>query len=104
MQEQRDITYYLPDVSTTTRLAGFFSLFADSSRLRLLSALALCNMRVTDIASALEMNQTTVSHQLKLLRTMGAVTYKRQGKELFYSLADNKINEVLLLGVEYLGY
>ena len=100
--DQRNLSYYLPDVATTRRLAEFFALFADSSRLRLLSALAITDLCVTDIAQALNMNQTTVSHQLKRLKSMGIVDYERQGKILYYSLKDTKVNEVLLIGVEYL--
>ncbi|MEG1528144.1 MAG: metalloregulator ArsR/SmtB family transcription factor [Clostridia bacterium] len=103
-KDRKDIAYYLPDVNATSKLATFFSLFADSSRLRLISLLALCNMCVNDISQMLGMNQTTVSHQLKLLKQMQIVRSDRQGKTIFYSLSNTKINEVLLFGVEYLGY
>ena len=57
-----------------------------------------------DISKTLNINQTTVSHQLRLLRDNGVVKYKRQGKIVFYSLKNDLINEVLLKGVEFLGY
>lgn len=100
---KRDLNYYLPDSSSTRKLADFFFLFSDSNRLRLLSALSITTLCVNDIADVLHLNQTTVSHQLKLLRDMGIVKYKRQGKIIFYSLANKKINEVLLIGVDYLS-
>ena len=100
---RKQLDYYLPERSATERLARFFALFADDSRLRMLSALAISEMCVTDLARVLGMNQTTVSHQLRQLKDSGAVKQTRQGRVIFYSLADVKINEVLLCGVECLG-
>ena len=101
---QKELTYYLPDAEMTEKLAGLFALFADRSRLRMLSALSISEMCVTDLACVLKMNQTTVSHQLQLLRNTGMVVCKRQGKTIFYRLATDKINQVMLSGVEYLGF
>ncbi len=103
-QTQQELEYYLPNNTTTNRLAQFFSIFADNTRIRLLSALAICPLCVGDIAELLCANQTTVSHQLKILRDLGVVKYVRSGKVLKYSICNAKINEILLLGVEYLGY
>ena len=100
----QDLEYYLPDKQSTKKIAQFFAVFADCSRLRLLSALAISPLCVSDIASILEMNQTTVSHQLKTLRDLGFVDFDRRGKILYYKLTNPKINEILLLGVEHLGY
>lgn len=102
--QMTQLTYYLPDKTSSVRLADFFSLLSDGNRLRLLSALALSKLCVSDLARLLEMHQTAISHQLKLLRTMGVVKYTRKGKAVYYELADNRINEVLLSGVEYIGY
>lgn len=79
-------------------------MFSDNSRVRLLSALAISPLCVTDLSALLDMNQTTVSHQLKILRDMDVVTYERKGKVLYYRIANSKINDILLIGVEYLGY
>lgn len=103
-RKQKELTYYLPDREMSQRLAELFSLFADKTRLRMISALSITEMCVTDLAAVLEMNQTTVSHQLQLLRNTGMVTFSRQGKTVFYRLATNKINQVMLSGVEYLGF
>ena len=100
----QDLEYYLPDKQSTKKIAQFFAVFADCSRLRLLSALAISPLCVSDIASILEMNQTTVSHQLKTLRDLGFVDFERHGKILYYKLTNPKITEILLLGVEHLGY
>ena len=95
---------YVPDDEVLQEVAGFFNIFSDLTRLKMLSALAISEMCVTDLSVMLNLNQTTVSHQLRLLRDLGAVKYKRQGKILFYSLKNDLISEVLLKGVEFLGY
>ena len=100
----QDLEYYMPDKESTKKIARFFSVFADCTRLRLLSALAISPLCVTDLANILDTNQTTVSHQLKTLRDLGMVDFERRGKILYYKITNPKINEILLLGVEYLGY
>ena len=95
---------YVPTEEMLFDLVKFFSLFSDVTRLKMLSALAISEMCVTDISSVLSINQTTVSHQLRLLKNLGAVRMRRQGKVIFYSLRNELINDVLLKGVEFLGY
>ena len=95
---------YVPDDDVLQEVACFFNVFSDLTRLKMLSALAISEMCVTDLSSILSLNQTTVSHQLRILRDLGAVKYRRQGKILFYSLKNEIINEVLLKGVEFLGF
>ncbi len=99
-----DMDCYLPDDVSVKRIARFFALLSDPSRVKLLSALTISPLCVTDIADILKMNQTTVSHQLRMLRDMDIVTCERQGKILKYKIANPKINEILLVGVEYLGF
>ena len=70
----------------------------------MISALAISEMCVSDISELLCLNQTTVSHQLRLLKNLNAVKTKRQGKVVFYSLRNEILNDVLLKGVEFLGY
>ena len=85
-------------------LVCFFTIFSDGTRLKILSALAISEMCVNDISKLLMLNQTTVSHQLRLLKNLNAVKAKRQGKVIFYSLKNDLINDILLKGVEYLGF
>ena len=99
-----DMDCYLPDDVSVKRIARFFALLSDPSRVKLLSALTISPLCVTDIADILKMNQTTVSHQLRMLRDMDIVTCERQGKILKYKIANPKINEILLVGVENLGF
>ena len=95
---------YVPDGEILDGLVCFFSIFVDPTRVRMLSALAISEMCVTDLAGILSLNQTTVSHQLRFLRNIGIVQSRRQGKIIFYSLVNDTVNDVLLKGVEFLGY
>ncbi len=95
---------YVPKGEILDELVCFFSIFSDYTRLKMISALAISEMCVSDLSTLLKLNQTTVSHQLRLLKNLNAVTTKRQGKVIFYSLRNDTLSEVLLKGVEFLGY
>ncbi len=69
-------------------MAAFFGILADPNRLRLLSALAHQELCVCDLAAALKMTESAVSHQLRVLRSQRLVTYRRAGRNIYYSLAD----------------
>lgn len=95
---------YVPQGEILDDLVCFFSIFSDYTRLKMISALAISEMCVSDLSRILKLNQTTVSHQLRLLKNLNAVTTKRQGKVVFYSLRNDTLSDVLLKGVEFLGY
>ncbi len=95
---------FLPDKRKLEDLSCLFALFAEPTRLRILSILSISEMCVTDISRMLDINQTTVSHQLKNLKDFGLVSSKRQGKIVFYRIGDGVVSKVFLSGVEYLGY
>ncbi|MCD8373343.1 MAG: metalloregulator ArsR/SmtB family transcription factor [Clostridia bacterium] len=97
------IIEYVPDGDVLDSIVCFFSVFADCTRVRMLSALAISEMCVTDLSRVLGINQTTVSHQLRLLKNLGIVKCERQGKIIFYSLVNDTVNDVMLKGVEFLG-
>lgn len=97
------IEEYVPSGDILEGVVCFFSVFADYTRVKILSALAISELCVTDLSRVLQINQTTVSHQLRYLKSAGIVNSVRQGKIVFYSLADEKINDVILKGVEFLG-
>lgn len=101
---QNLINDYVPSGEILDELVCFFTIFADYTRLKMISALAISEMCVTDLAKMLKLNQTTVSHQLRLLKNLNAVKTQRQGKVIFYSLRNETLNDVLLKGVEFLGY
>ena len=73
------------------RMAEFFGVLGDPNRWRILSALALQSMRVRDLAEAVEMTDSAVSHQLRILRTMRLVRYVKQGRNVIYCLKDQHI-------------
>ena len=100
--KQQNIIDYMPNDATLKQLANFFSAFSDPTRVKILTALCISNMCVGDISKTLGLNQTTVSHQLKFLKTNGAVESFRQGKIVFYSIASESINNVMLGGVDCL--
>jgi len=83
-------------------LAEFFSVFADPTRLRILFLLLNKDMCVGRIARELELEQSTVSYQLKILRHLKLVRAKREGKNMRYSIDDDHIKEILKLGVAHL--
>jgi len=95
---------YVPQGEILDDLVCFFSIFSDYTRLKMISALAISEMCVSDLSLLLKLNQTTVSHQLRLLKNLNAVKTRRQGKVIFYSLRNETLNDVLLKGVEFLGY
>ena len=94
---------YVPQGEVLEGVVCFFSVFADYTRIKILAALAISEMCVTDLSRILKINQTTVSHQLRYLKSAGIVRCVRQGKIIFYSLTDDSINDVILKGVEFLG-
>ncbi len=73
------------------RMAEFFSLLGDPNRLRILSALAVSELCVCDLAAAVKMSESAVSHQLRTLRSMRLVGYRRQGRNVFYYLKDSHV-------------
>ena len=100
---QNLIENYVPQGDILEGFVCFFSVFADYTRVKILSALAISELCVTDLSRILDINQTTVSHQLRFLKSAGIVKCVRQGKIIFYSLTDDSINDVLLKGIEFLG-
>ena len=101
---QEMVNEYVPSGEILDDLVCFFSIFSDYTRLKMISALAISEMCVSDLSRLLKLNQTTVSHQLRLLKNLNAVKTKRQGKVVFYSLRNDALSDVLLKGVEFFGY
>lgn len=84
-------------------LAELFKVFGDSTRIRILYVLFEAEMCVCDIADALEMTQSAISHQLKILKQSKLVKARREGKSIFYSLADDHVSVILEKGLEHIG-
>lgn len=97
-----EILEFLPTAKTLRKMAGFFQNFADDTRLKILTCLSISDMCVNDLAKVLDLNQTTVSHQLGLLRNCGLISFRRVGKILIYSLHKKTVNELMLTAVQCL--
>ncbi|MBO4769713.1 MAG: helix-turn-helix transcriptional regulator [Clostridia bacterium] len=93
----------LPPEKEIDRLASFFSIFGDSTRIRILLVLADGEFCVADIASILEMGVSAISHQLRILKQAQLVRSRRNGKNLFYSLADSHVHSIISQGVEHIN-
>ncbi len=91
----------VPDRETTERIADLFKAFADSTRVQILSNLVGRELCVTDIAEAVELSQSAVSHQLRILKQMYLIKYRRDGKNILYSLADDHVLTILQMGLEH---
>ena len=93
----------MPTDEELQSLADFFRIFGDSTRIRILYALSQSELCVCDIASLLGMGQSAISHQLRILKQMRLVKFRREGKSELYSLADGHIETILAQGMEHIG-
>ena len=93
----------MPAGEELQNLAEFFRVFGDSTRIRILYALSQSELCVCDIASLLGMGQSAISHQLRILKQMRLVKFRREGKSVLYSLADSHIETILVQGMEHIG-
>lgn len=83
-------------------LAELFKVFGDSTRIKILYALFEAELCVCDIARILNLTQSAVSHQLKVLKTARLVKPRREGKTIFYSLADDHVRRIIAQGMEHI--
>ena len=98
----RMIRTFVPSNQDLSDMCAFFSIFCDVTRMKMLSALSIDELCVSDLAALLNLNQTTVSHQLKLLRDAGLVATRREGKIIFYRIASEHVEKVMSAGTVYL--
>ena len=82
-------------------IAEVFKAFGDTTRVRILSLLLHQELCVGDIADALEMSQSAISHQLRILKQMHPIKFRREGKNAVYSLADDHVRTILEMGLEH---
>ncbi|MCI9347579.1 MAG: winged helix-turn-helix transcriptional regulator [Lachnospiraceae bacterium] len=83
-------------------LAELFKIFGDPTRIRILYAMLDTERCVNDIAGILQMSQSSVSHQLRILKTSKLVKSRREGKSIFYSLDDEHVRAILNMGMEHI--
>lgn len=98
----RDAAENMPPLDTLFSLAELFKMFGDSTRIRIMCALFGRELCVCDIAELLNIGQSAVSHQLRLLRTASLVKVRRDGKSAFYSLDDEHIYKIFEMGLEHI--
>ena len=91
----------MPDEDTLYDLAELFRIFGDSTRIRILYVLFEAEMCVCDIAQLLGMTQSAISHQLRALKNARLVKGRRDGKTVFYSLADDHVKAIIHQGLDH---
>lgn len=99
----RDVRKQFLDQESYITLATLFKLFGDSTRIRILHALEQHELCVCDLAALLGVTKSAVSHQLKSLRIARLVTYRKEGQNVYYSLADDHVKRILDLGYEHIS-
>lgn len=92
----------MPEEEKLQGLADFFKVFGDTTRIKILYVLLQSEMCVYDIATLLNMTQSAISHQLRILKQMQLVKFRREGKIVLYSLSDSHIENILNQGMEHI--
>lgn len=93
----------MPDEDTLYNLSELFKIFGDSTRIKILYVLFESEMCVCDIAQLLQMTQSAISHQLRALKQSKLVSSRREGKTVFYALADSHVRTILDQGMEHVS-
>ena len=97
-----DMKTTMPSVEEQMRLSDLFRMFADTTRIGILSALSASEMCVGDLAEQVGLTVSAVSHQLRLLRSGRLVTCRREGKQMLYALADDHVRIMLKNGMDHI--
>lgn len=92
----------MPDETELYDLAELFKVFGDSTRIRILYVLFETEVCVCDLAQVLNMTQSAISHQLRILKNSKLVKCRREGKSVFYSLADDHVRTIIAQGREHI--
>jgi len=91
----------VPPLATVEQLASVYKLLGEPSRLKIMLSLTACEMCVCDLAAMLDSTPSAISHQLKLLRITGLVQSRKEGKMVYYRLAENSVKQILREGLTY---
>lgn len=92
----------MPDEERIKELAEFYKVFGDATRVKILYVLLESEMCVCDLAAVLQMTQSAISHQLRVLKQMKLVKNRRDGKTVYYSLTDGHIQNIISQGMEHI--
>lgn len=90
-----------PDDEILYDLAELFKVFGDSTRIKILYSMFEHELCVNDIAGLLNLSQSSVSHQLRILKTSKLVKFRREGKSIYYSLDDEHVRAIISMGMEH---
>ena len=96
------VSPYILDSDTASDLSTFFKVFSDPTRIKILSALFRSEMCVCDLATTLNMTHSAISHQLRTFKAAKLVKSRKEGKVVYYSLADMHIHSIFLQGLEHI--
>lgn len=104
LYNKKAIDHLIADVSEDelSNLAELFKVFGDSTRIKILYDLINGEKNVTEICEDLEMNQSAISHQLKLLKSSKLINSRREGKQMIYFLADDHVKTIIAMGKEHI--
>ena len=92
----------MPDDEVLYELADLFRVFGDSTRIKILYALHDSELCVQDIANAVQLSQSAVSHQLRVLKDSKLVRFRRDGKTIYYALDDDHVRSILSMGMDHI--
>lgn len=98
-----EVKKHMPEEGTIRELADFYKVFGDATRVRILCVLLQAEVCVCDLAELLGMTQSAISHQLRVLKQMKLVKNRREGKTVYYSLADGHIQTIISQGMEHIA-
>jgi ArsR family transcriptional regulator, lead/cadmium/zinc/bismuth-responsive transcriptional repressor len=94
----------LPDVARTQAMAALFGALADPTRVRLVAALERAELCVGDLAATVGLSKSATSHQLRLLRTLGLVRTRREGRTIYYALDDEHVRTLYRQALDHVGH
>lgn len=97
----KDVRANLPQEALLDNVADTFKVFGDKTRIKILFVLHARELCVCDIAQLLEMNQSAISHQLKVLKQAKLIRSRRDGKQVYYALDDSHVRTILSMGMEH---
>lgn len=98
----KDVVANLPDEDTIFELAELYKIFGDHTRIRILCVLWEHELCVCDIAKLLSMTDSAISHQLRVLKSARLIKYRRDGKTVFYSLADEHVRTLINCAIDHI--
>ena len=103
IDDEAKVDQEFPDEEMLYELAELYKIFGDSTRIKILFVLFQSEMCVCDIAKVLNMSSSAISHQLRVLKTSQLIKFRREGKSIFYSLADDHVRTILGQGMEHIS-